>query len=70
MLDLVIYISYLAVVSDKTNYQAGCETFLLYFIIYDFYVSILAAINIYFDFVNQNRSELLYAQELFTSYIE
>ena len=52
------------------NYEEGCETFLLYFIHYDFWVSLFTNINTFFDFDNQNRMELLQAQFLFTSYIK
>ena len=39
----------------------GCETFLSYFVIIDFIVSMLAAVNCYYDYSNKNRMELLTA---------
>jgi hypothetical protein len=52
VLDSVIYFSFLGVINDESIYQKGCETFLLYFIQYDYVVSLFAAVNIYFDFDN------------------
>jgi len=55
-MNIAIYITYL-VMSEST----GCETFLGFFILIDFWVSMIAAVNTYIDFDNKTRMELLSA---------
>jgi hypothetical protein len=56
LMNIVIYITYL-VMREST----GCETFLGFFILIDFWVSMLAAVNTYIDYDNKTRMELLSA---------